>query len=118
MTVPGRGTRRRPGIIIHTSPHEDAFKSKVLSRHRLPEPLYQPKVAGFRVDFYWPAARLVVEVDGANHTNPAMMQADRARDNILHLAGEFVLRYTRADINRRHTRVAGQILAAIDQRSV
>lgn len=99
------------------SPHEDAFKSKVLRRYQLPEPLYQPKVEGFRVDFHWPEARLAVEIDGRNHTNPAMMQADHIRDNLLHLADQLVLRYTRADINRRHRRVADQILTAIDQRS-
>lgn len=91
---------------------EVAFMSKVARRHRLPALECQAKVEGFTVDFFWPEARLVVEVDGRGHDQPSMRAADAARDNILHLAGHLVLRYRSADIHRRHERTAGQILQA------
>jgi very-short-patch-repair endonuclease len=117
--------RRRPSRILNAalddlrptdSPIEDAFKSKVLRRYKLAEPKFQKKVEGFRVDVFWPEARLIVELDGRNHVLPAMRQADAIRDNILQLAGYIVLRFTKADITRRHEHIARQILAAYTQR--
>jgi hypothetical protein len=42
--------------------------------------------------------------------------ADRIRDNVLHLAGQLVLRYTTPDVTRRHRRVADQVREAIAAR--
>ena len=44
------------------------------------------------VDFYCPAARLVVEVDGAYHAEPARKRADAQRDRKLAKAGYRVVR--------------------------
>lgn len=44
------------------------------------------------------------------------MQADHIRDNVLQVAGELVLRYTKADMTRRHRRVAEQIVEALVER--
>jgi len=44
------------------------------------------------VDFYAPAAKLVVEVDGPYHTVPARGRADARRDHKLSKAGFRVLR--------------------------
>jgi very-short-patch-repair endonuclease len=44
------------------------------------------------VDFYAPAAKLVVEVDGPHHTEPARRRADARRDRKLSKAGFRVLR--------------------------
>ena len=44
------------------------------------------------VDFYAPAAKLVVEVDGPYHTEPARRRADARRDRKLGKAGFRVLR--------------------------
>lgn len=91
---------------------EVAFMSRIVRRHGLPEPECQAKVLGFRVDFHWPAARLVVETDGREHDLPAMRAADAARDNLLHLSDFLVLRYRWADVHRFHRRTASQILHA------
>ena len=93
-----------------------AFRSKVIRRYSLPEPLYQARLEGFRVDFYWPDARLVVEVDGKGHDEPAMQEADAIRDNLLQIADYMVLRYRHADVHRRHRRTAAQIAAMIAAR--
>jgi very-short-patch-repair endonuclease len=47
-------------------------------------------IGGFIVDFFAPAARLVVEVDGAQHTR--RRGADKRRDRALTAAGLTVLR--------------------------
>lgn len=44
------------------------------------------------VDFYCPAAKLVVEVDGAYHAAPARTRADARRDRKLIKAGYHVVR--------------------------
>ena len=112
---------RAPHQVLHDlrpteSPLEDAFRSKVIRRHRVPEPDAQARIEGMRVDFRWTAARLTVEIYGNHHVNPAMLQTDAARDNVLGLAGDLVLRYMPADIHRRHARTAAQILRALETR--
>jgi uncharacterized protein DUF559 len=97
--------RRRPSrrltsviddLLPTDTPLEGLFVRAVIRRYDIPEPLCQRKVEGFRVDFHWPAARLVVETDGSQHADPLRMQADHIRDNVLQVAGELVLRYTKA----------------------
>jgi very-short-patch-repair endonuclease len=53
------------------------------------------RIAGLKVDFLWPAARLVVEVDGGRfHRHPRAFERDRRRDQILVAAGYRVVRVT------------------------
>ena len=52
-----------------------------------------------RADLYYPAARLVVEYDGANHRE--RLVEDNRRQNLLMDAGYALLRFTAADINRQ-----------------
>lgn len=120
-----RANARRPNAILTAaigdlrptrSPLEDAFLSKVIRRYGLPEPDYQSAIEGMRVDFRWIVPRLTVEVYGNHHVFPSMLQADAARDNVLGLAGDLVLRYMPADVHRRHRRTAMQILEAIRTR--
>ena len=52
-----------------------------------------------RVDFAWPSARLVVEVDGfAFHADRAAYRKDRRRSNALQRAGWRVLRFSWEDV--------------------
>jgi very-short-patch-repair endonuclease len=61
----------------------------------LPAPMVNRWVAGYEVDMYWPAARLVVEIDGFEfHRSRPAFEADRARDADLGDAGIRVLRVT------------------------
>jgi len=117
--------RRRPSRVLSEilrdlaptgSPLEVSFLRKVIRRYGLPMPLCQAGIEGFHVDFLWPSARLVVEVDGNNHDQPAMCQADAARDNILHLAGYLVPRFRAPDVHRLHARTATQVRAALRMR--
>ena len=52
----------------------------------------------YRLDLYWEAERLVVEVDGAEHRGPLKFAADRRRDNQLQLLGHRVLRFPNDDV--------------------
>jgi very-short-patch-repair endonuclease len=63
-----------------------------------------------RVDFLWPAARLIVEVDGmGKYAEPGALQAEKARQNRLIAAGYTVLRFTWADIHQRPDAVVRMI---------
>lgn len=119
-----RANARRPSALLGEiledlspteSPLEDAFRSKVIRRHAVREPDYQAKVEGMRVDFRWVEERLTVEVYGNHHVNPSMLQTDAARDNVLGLGGDLVLRYMPADLHRRHARTAAQIKQALNR---
>ena len=62
------------------SPLEDAFL-ELCDAHGIPRPLVQPIVDGEKVDFCWPAERLIVETDGfEHHGTRAAFERDRAKD--------------------------------------
>lgn len=63
-----------------------------------------------RVDFAWPARRLIVEVDGFGaHGTPKAMSADLARQNRLVALGWVVLRFTWDQVVRRPATVIDQL---------
>jgi very-short-patch-repair endonuclease len=73
---------------------EDRFLA-LLTRHGLPRPKVGANVAGYRADFYWPEAGLVVELDGfAAHGTRARFESDRRRDRVLARAGKRTIRLT------------------------
>jgi very-short-patch-repair endonuclease len=61
--------------------------------------LSQQRVNGFRVDFYWPEFRLIVETDGLRyHRTPAQQSRDRIRDQGHAARGFIVLRFSHAQV--------------------
>jgi very-short-patch-repair endonuclease len=73
-------------------------------------------VNGFRVDFYWPELRLVVETDGLRYHRTASQQArDRLRDQAHATAGLVVLRFTHRQVTFEADRVAA-VLHAVAER--
>jgi very-short-patch-repair endonuclease len=61
----------------------------------LPAPRTNARVAGYEVDAYWPAQRLVVEVDGWQyHRTRQAFERDRRKDSSLQAAGYRVVRIT------------------------
>jgi very-short-patch-repair endonuclease len=84
----------------------------------LPEPELQAYVLGYRLDFYWPALRLAVEVDAyGTHGSPARFEADRRRDaRLLTEKAIVVLRLTTAAIEQRPFEAVGVVARAIGQR--
>lgn len=68
---------------------------RLIRAARLPEPEANVRVEGFEVDFLWPEARLIVEVDGfAFHGHRPAFERDRLRDMMLRDRGFEVIRVT------------------------
>ena len=105
------------GFAATQSPLEVAFLRRVVRRHHLPVPECQVKLEGFRVDFFWPQAGLIVEVDGRSHDQPLMRQADATRDAVHAAIGLMTLRYRWADVHRRDLAVATEIAARLGERA-
>jgi very-short-patch-repair endonuclease len=79
--------------------------------HRLPQPMANTRIEGIEVDFAWPDARLIVEVDGYGyHRSPSAFESDRERDVTLAIAGWQVLRFTWAQVSRRPAWVARAVV--------
>ncbi len=100
--APGRsGTGRLRRLLDHEGATGFA-RSKAERRLRdllraaeLPLPLVNIHLHGFLVDFLWPDAKLVVEVDGYEfHNDRAAFERDRRRDQVLAAAGYRVIRVT------------------------
>ncbi len=67
-----------------------------------------------RVDFAWPAQRLVLEADGRRwHTREADFDRDRARDRQAAVLGWTVLRITWDDVSAHSAEVVSQVAACL-----
>jgi very-short-patch-repair endonuclease len=62
-----------------------------------------------RVDLLWRAERVVVEIDGEEHCQPARFAADRQRDVLLQLDRYAVLRFTNRQVLTHRDLVLAQI---------
>jgi very-short-patch-repair endonuclease len=58
----------------------------------------QKPLGNFIVDFYCPAAQLVIEIDGGQHYEKAGMIQDELRDGYLESLGLDVLRFSNRDV--------------------
>ncbi len=77
----------------------ERFFLPLVAQAGLPVPLTQEHLNGFRVDFFWPDLRLVVETDGLrHHRTPAQQARDRLRDQEHLAAGYTPLRFTHAQV--------------------
>jgi very-short-patch-repair endonuclease/predicted transcriptional regulator of viral defense system len=98
-----------PGTTLTDSELEELMLA-LCDEHRLERPKPQTRVAGLRVDFYFAAARLVVETDGYRyHRTRRAFERDRERDAILARAGYRTLRFTHRQLTKRAAEVAATI---------
>ncbi len=107
------GGRRRRGIILvrelvderrddapsHDASYLERMVLRLFSKADLPtwsrEHPFSIRGKASRVDFYFPAWRLVIEADGRNwHARMAAFEEDRHRDNELAMRGIQVIRLT------------------------
>jgi very-short-patch-repair endonuclease len=87
---------------------------RLLREARLPPPLVNVPVAGFTVDFFWPANRLIVEVDGYRfHGHRRAFENDRRRQTALVAAGHNVIRVTWRQIRDEPLAVIAAIAQAL-----
>jgi very-short-patch-repair endonuclease len=105
----GSARDRADTLRHHDSELERAFLDLV-RQAELPPPGLNVLVAGFTVDAFWPAWRLVVELDSrAYHSDRRVFERDRLRDAKLQRADCRVLRVT----NKRMKSEPGEVLADV-----
>ena len=113
----GTTTLRRllTGLADEPAPTRNELERRFLDLVRdtgLPLPVVNALVAGYEVDFHWPALRLIVETDGrATHDTPYGFERDRTRDLDLELAGWHVVRVTWRQVIDQPARVAALLRA-------
>jgi very-short-patch-repair endonuclease len=90
---------------------ESALASLEWAAGRAWNQTYQSHVlaSSFRLDLWWPAERLVVEIDGPEHRDAAKYADDRRRDTQLTLDGLTVVRFTNAHVLDDTAMVTSQI---------
>jgi very-short-patch-repair endonuclease len=89
---------------------------RIVEKARLPFPLTQQHVAGFRVDFFWPDLGLVVETDGLTyHRTPSRQARDRVRDQAHLAAGLTPLRFTHAQVRYESTYVSETLASVVSR---
>ena len=77
----------------------------------LPVVIKRQRVIGnYIVDFYCPAAKLVIEIDGSQHYEEQGKAKDQQRDSDLEALGLKVLRYSNYDVNHSFEAVCEDIL--------
>ena len=81
---------------------------------QLPAPKMNARVAGHEVDAYWPAHRLIVEVDGYKyHRTRRRFESDRRKDAALTTAGYRVIRITARRLRNEPLAVSAQLGALL-----
>jgi len=73
----------------------------------------QQPVGSYIVDFYCPAARLAIELDGGGHYEPEQMEYDVKRDAYLRGQGMQVLRFTNLELQNEFSAVCEVIDRAV-----
>ena len=76
-----------------------------------PETVYRQKFIGnYIVDFYIASQKIVIEIDGIQHTSQEHKQRDDERDSYLASLGITVLRYSNHSVNHDFAYVCEHIL--------
>jgi very-short-patch-repair endonuclease len=76
----------------------------------------QHVIGDFVVDFYAPALRLAIEVDGGGHTEVSQVEYDRRRTAVLEGQGILVLRFWNHDVLVNEDLVIKEIHRTLVQR--
>ena len=74
----------------------------------------QHNIENYIVDFYIASKKIVIEIDGIQHTAPENTEADRIRDEVLSSWGITVLRYSNEAIRKSFGMVVEDILNHLD----
>lgn len=86
----------------HMTEAEKLLWSRIRNKQILDLQFYRQKpILNYIVDFYCPAANLVIECDGSQHFTNEGLEADRIRDEALAQLGLKVLRFDNGQVVRR-----------------
>ncbi len=89
---------------------EKLLWSKLRGKQILGLQFYRQKpILNYIVDFYCPAANLIIECDGSQHFTDEELEADRIRDEALAQFGSKVLRFDNGQVMGRIDDVANVI---------
>lgn len=78
---------------------------------KLPVTVHRQKTMGkYIADFYIASAKLVIELDGAQHYEEEAREYDAERDRYMRSLGLTVLRYTNKDVNENYYGVCRDII--------
>jgi predicted transcriptional regulator of viral defense system len=99
------------------SEFEDAF-ILFAKRYGLPDPLVNSDVLGYEIDIFFPAHKLVVELDGYEDHGPrAQFEDDRDRDADLLAAGIATVRITWERLTMKPAREAARLHVILESRA-
>jgi len=110
------------GDVLPTDSALETRLSRLLRRHRLPQPERQVEVRdaqGFvgRVDFAYPELKIAIEVQSYRwHSSWVAQGKDRERLTRLQLLGWIIIQVTYEDLAHHPDKVAGRIEEAIERR--
>lgn len=118
------GTRALRRALAHhelgSTRTETAIEERFLMLIRdagLPQPRCQVWIGRHRVDFLWPAHRLVVETDGErSHRGERRQAGDAERDTALEARGYATVRVDEAEIDDQPELAVGRIAASLSDR--
>lgn len=91
------------------TPHEKKLWYCFL-RYRKPPFYRQRPIDCYIVDFYHPASKLVIELDGNHHSSKEGIESDKDRDMNLMGYGINILRFTNNQIDNEFESVCNKIL--------
>jgi very-short-patch-repair endonuclease len=98
---------------------ERALWSKLRRKQLKGYQFYRQKIIGnYIVDFYCPKARLVVEVDGAQHYSEEMLEADKQRDDYLRGNALTVIRFSNLEVRKNLDGVVEGVLECLESPSI
>jgi Transcriptional regulator, AbiEi antitoxin/Protein of unknown function (DUF559) len=108
-------------VLEDDNPHPEFTRSEgerqlklLCMKAGLPLPRMNARVAGWEVDAFWPAQRLVVEIDGWRyHRTRRRFEDDRRKDAALQAAGYRVIRITWRRLTREPYSVSAQLGALL-----
>jgi len=104
---------RSVGPALTRSEAEAAFLALV-RKARLPAPEVNVRIGRYELDFYWPDARLAVEIDGfRHHSARPRFEGDRRKDAWLRARGLAVIRLTWRQITLEEMVTAVQLGQAL-----
>ena len=74
----------------------------------------QKNIGNYVVDFFIATKRIVIEIDGRQHSMTENAESDQKRDSELSALGITVLRYTNDSINKKFNAVCDDILLKLE----
>jgi very-short-patch-repair endonuclease len=91
--------------------------SRLRGKQVLGVQIYRQKPVGcYIVDFFGPAVRLVIEVDGSQHFEPEQARDDQVRTDFLESCGLRVLRFDNRQVLLETDAVLARIFDVVRQR--